>query len=70
MRVNLVFHDWIKENSGESVYSTEKCIDLSLGDFHRGTMFTAEIILEDYQGEFEEAAKNGIVPVFYAMRDS
>lgn len=66
MRVNLVFYDWIEEESGESIYCTEEGMELSLGDLHSGTTFTAEIELEDYQGEFEIAAENGIVPVFYA----
>ena len=67
MKVSLVFYDWIEEETGESVYCTERGVELSLGDFHSGTMFTAEIELEDYQGEFEAAAENGIVPVFYAV---
>jgi hypothetical protein len=67
MKVQLVFHDWIEELSEKSVYCTKKGTELSLGDFHSGTMFSAEIEIEDYQGEFEDAAKDGIVPVFYAL---
>ena len=66
MKINLIFYDWINERTGESVYCTEEGIQLSLGDFHSGTVFTAEVQLEDYRDEFEAAAKSGIVPVFYA----
>jgi hypothetical protein len=67
VKVKLVFYDWIKEKSGDSVYCTEEGVGLALGDFHSGTTFDAEIELEDYQGEFESAAEIGIVPVFYAV---
>jgi len=68
LKLELVFHDWMKAETGESVYFTEKGVELSLGDFHAGTVFSAEIEVEDYQGEFEIAAKDDIVPAFYVLQ--
>jgi hypothetical protein len=61
MKINLVFSDWLKNN--KSVYNTNS--ELSYGDFHSGTVFKAEIKLdEQQQEELQEYLKQGFVPVF------
>lgn len=68
MKISLIFYDWIEKETGESVYCTERGVELSLGDLHSGTMFSAEIELENYQGEFEKGVKSGLVPLFILER--
>jgi len=70
MKIKLVFDDWRK--NGESVYQTEKGIDLSYGaaQFHSGTMFNAEIDLtEGDSKELQRALKQGYEPVFYVIEE-
>lgn len=67
MKIDLVFYDWVEKGTGASVFGTKRGMKLSLGDFHTGTVFHAEIELEDYQGEFEAAAEKGVVPLFYVL---
>jgi len=43
--IKLAFHDWVRD--GKSIYSTEEGIELSLGDFHSGTVFNGAICLDD-----------------------
>lgn len=63
MKIKLVFSDW--QLRGKSVYNTEKGIQLSLGQFHSGTTFNGEIILdEDDEEELKQALKDGYEPVF------
>lgn len=60
MKIKLVFHDWI----GNGSYS-----ELSLGDFHSGSTFDAEIKLtEDQEKEITEAIKNKSYPVFWVTK--
>ncbi len=63
MKIKLVFHDWVR--GGKSIYDTEEGIELSLGDFHSGTTFDGEIILDaSNEREIKEAAKTRAFPAF------
>jgi len=65
MQVLLVFADW-RDKSHQSVYQTEKGIDLSMGDFHSGTTFKAEIVLDaDAENDLRDALRDDFIPVFY-----
>lgn len=63
MKVALVFDDWRK--CGKSVYQTSVGVDLSMGQFHSGTTFEADIAL-DQEGatELASALRNGLTPVW------
>ena len=68
MKVKFVFDDWTKE--GESIHQTEEGIKLSLGNFHSGTVFNAEIDLDNGDSiELKKALKSGCTPVFYVVED-
>ena len=70
MRVGLVFDDW-RDKNHRSIYSTEQGVELAMGDFHSGTMFLADIQLdEDSARALESALSAGYVPVFYAAKNS
>lgn len=63
MKVELVFQDW--QRDGQSIYGTELGVELSLGDFHGGTVFDAEINLDaDQKDDLRYAIENGAVPIF------
>lgn len=63
MKILLCFDDWKKV--GKSVYDTEKGMDLSLGPFHHGTTFEAEIQLGKYdEEELKKAMEDGFTPVW------
>lgn len=66
MKIKLVFEDWQKD--GESVYSSEDGIELSLGSFHSGTTFEGNINLEKNEAiELVNAMRKGYTPVFYLI---
>jgi hypothetical protein len=67
MKVQLVFYDWMDIKNNLSMYHTQIGLELTMGDFHGGTVFEAEIDFEDYQGEIAKAKEVGIVPVFYLI---
>lgn len=70
MRTALVFDDW-RDRDHKSIYLTEEGVDLAMGDFHHGTMFSADIQLdEDSAKELEAALSDGYVPVFYVSKDT
>ncbi|MCL4486833.1 MAG: hypothetical protein M1570_01725 [Chloroflexi bacterium] len=70
MQIALVFDDWRGKNR-KSIYHTEKGVELSMGDFHSGTVFMADIQLdEDSARELEAALSGGYIPVFYAVEIS
>ena len=63
----MYFADW--QNNGKSIYNTEEGIALSLGDFHSGSVFEAEIKLDDYQAaELANAIQDGYQPVFTVFK--
>jgi hypothetical protein len=64
MKVTLVFQDWHAKDGG-SVYMTEKGIELSMHDFHSGTVFSGCIDLDTQQeDELRTAISEGYEPVF------
>jgi hypothetical protein len=64
MILNFVFDDW-RNDKGESVYSTEKGVELSLGSFHSGTVFVGDIYLQhDNEQDLRQALAEGYHPVF------
>ena len=68
MKIELVFDEW--RDKGESIYDREEAVRLSEGDFHSGSMFDAEIELdEDTAAELQAALKDGFTPVFYVARE-
>ncbi len=69
MKVKLVFFDW-HNRMGESIYHTPIGVELSLGSFHSGTIFDAEIQLNgDEHQDLTDALNEGFIPVFYVIRD-
>jgi hypothetical protein len=63
----LIFDDW--REMGKSIYQTEKGVELSMGDFHSGTMFAGKIALGDEAAkEWTEALRAGFQPVFCVMQ--
>ncbi len=66
MKVFLVFDDWRRR--GQSVYSTEAGVTLSMGDFHSGTTFPGTIDLDaEDEIELRGALRDGFQPVFWMM---
>ena len=65
MEIKLVFEDW-RDRSHKSIYSTEKGVDLSMGDFHSGTTFNATIEVDDPE-ELKKHLRQGYIPVFYVI---
>ena len=69
MKIKLVFSDW-RDKNHKTIYNTEKGIDLSMGAFHNGTTFDADIELdEDSASELKQALDEGFNPVFYVIED-
>jgi hypothetical protein len=67
VKVELVFDDW-RDKSGRSVYGTN--YELSLSDFHSGTIFQGEIDLdEESERKLTQALEQGFVPVFYITKE-
>lgn len=65
--IRLVFADW-KDVAGDSVYQTEAGVQLSMGSFHSGSVFPAEIRLSpDDAVDLRKALARGYKPVFYAI---
>ena len=61
---HFVFYDWV-DDSGESIYSTEKGVELSSGSLHSGTTFNGELYLDtDTENEVKQALLDGYSPVF------
>ncbi len=64
IKVWVSFLDWTEK--GTSIYCTEKGVDLSMGVFHSGSTFDAEIELEqDDAQELIEAMQNGYQPCWW-----
>lgn len=66
MKIRLVFDDWRKR--GISVYNTEPGFELSIGNFHCGTIFNAEIEIPGDEAELARAIAAGYEPCFYAIK--
>ncbi len=67
MKTKLIFDDW--RRNGKSVYNADAGIALSLGDFHSGTIFSAEIELTaEQEDELRANLENGYEPVFYMVK--
>lgn len=63
MKVKLWFDTW-QDKNGKDIYCTEKGIDLSMGDFHGGTIFKGTIECPYGEEELQQALKDGYMPVF------
>lgn len=71
MRCRLVFQDW--QRRGESIYATPEGIQLSEGDFHTGTVFTADVHFDDpvAEGDVRRAdARFRAHPVFLVLLET
>lgn len=68
MKINLVFEDW-QDGDGESVLYTEDGIELSMGDFHPGTVFDGTIRIDDESeaAALQAALEAGFRPIFYLV---
>lgn len=67
--VKLALDDWKKD--GVSVYQTEKGIELSMNDFHSGTVFHGILMLdEEHQQALIKALKEGYTPTFTVFEAS
>ena len=61
--VEFAFDDWKK--GGVSVYQTEKGVELSMNDFHGGTVFQGVLMLdEEHSQALVEALREGYTPTF------
>lgn len=47
MKIKLVLQDWRQEGEVDSIYESELGIELASGDLHSGTIFEAELIVND-----------------------
>lgn len=66
LNIKFSFKDWTRGNN--SVYGDE--YELSLGNFHSGTVFNGSIVLsKSDRDEFIKALKGGAVPVFDVLLD-
>ena len=64
MKIKLVFDDW--RTCGKSVYNTEEGVELSSGDFHSGTTFEGEIVLDaEQEEELKKRLGDRYQPVFW-----
>ncbi len=66
MKIKLVFEDW-RDGAAtiKSIYGTLEGVRLSLGDFHSGSTFTGEIVLDiEQEEELRRSILVGAVPVF------
>lgn len=70
MKIKLVFETWKKFEDGvyKDIYSTEEGIELSMGDFHSGTVFTGKIDVQDEEW-LKEQIDNDYIPHFYITKD-
>ena len=67
MDVKLVFDGW-RDNKGNDIYGTIEGIELSMGDFHSGTIFPATIEMDRATTEeLRDALEQGYRPVFYIV---
>lgn len=65
MKIELVFDDW-RDAKYKSIYRTTEGVELSLSDFHSGTTFEAEIVLDEESEQIlRQALANKFHPVFY-----
>jgi hypothetical protein len=61
--VRFAFNGW--EKNGVNVYNTEKGIELSMNDFHSGTVFHGILLLDEEHSEaLAEALEQGFTPSF------
>lgn len=68
VRAKLIFHDWLRD--GRSVYQSEEGVRLSSGQFHSGSTFDGEIVLEaEYAEELLEDFERGYRPAFWLMKE-
>ena len=68
VRLRFAFNDWTRR--GESIYSTEEGIELSLGAFHSGTVFEGSLDLDsDDAAELRGALESGAEPVFLVFAE-
>lgn len=65
MKVDLVFHDWLQGTGLASIYFSKAGVALTAGDFHHGTTFEAEVIIEEEE-DLVKWLQQGFVPVFSA----
>jgi len=64
MLIRFAFTDW-HDKAQESLYSTEKGVELSMGSLHHGTVFNGELYLDtDTENDLKQALRDGYHPVF------
>ena len=61
--VALAFNDWTRD--GTSIYATDQGIELSMGNFHSGTVFRGSLAIDiDDATELRRAIESGALPTF------
>lgn len=67
--IRLVFYDW-QNDHGKSVYDTGEGVELTqFSEFHHGSIFEAEIMLDiDERDDLQAALESGHYPVFYVTK--
>jgi hypothetical protein len=69
MKIALVFSGWV-DRLGVNVSYTPEGAELSLGDFHGGSTFQAEIHLDpEQEAELRAALARGFSPEFWLSLD-
>lgn len=69
IRVEFAFDDW--KECGVSIYQTEKGVELSMNDFHSGTVFQGTILLdEEHSQALIGALREGYTPTFTVFEAS
>lgn len=67
MKITFVFDKW--EKDFKPIDNTEEGIDLSMYGFHSGTVFDAEIQLNELEEDkLKKALKKELVPFFYIIK--
>jgi hypothetical protein len=70
MIVKLIFDDWRQAGQPDSIYQTDLGAELSSGDMHSGTVFTAILQFDRAQAaaDIRDAwEQHGAYPVFRVM---
>jgi hypothetical protein len=63
MKIKLWLKDWVNTETNKSIYGQND--KLTMSDFHSGSVFNAEIKLdEDHEAILKEAILKGLSPVF------
>lgn len=67
MKIKLVFDEW--RNRQQWRVSGAEYGELAAGDFHSGTIFMADLDVDEEQAQaLQQALNRGYAPVFYVIK--